>query len=89
MGSARRVHQRKEWGLDSEDTGTAWGLEPARNILTVFTLTTGLRIDCGGVGTKAEPYYCNNLGKRSGWACSREWVEFYMFCFLNLVLEQN
>lgn len=66
-----------------------WGLEPTRNLLTVFTLTVGLRIDCRGVGTKTEAYYCSNLGKRSGWASSREWVEFSVFCFLNLVLEQN
>lgn len=89
MGSARQVYQRRELGFDSEDTGTAWGLEPTRNILTVFTLTVGSRIDCRGVGTKTETYYCSNLGKRSGGAGSREWVEFYMFCFLNLVLEQN
>lgn len=58
---------RKEWGLDSEDTGTPGGLELTRNILTALTLNMGLRTDCRGVGTKTETGYGSNPGKRTGW----------------------
>ena len=58
-------------------------LELMRDILTVFALTVGLRINHGRMRTKADTVYCAVLAKRSGPAGRQLWGGHGVLCVLS------